>query len=187
MITRNDLEKPRTPNEMKAILDQFSKDQNTYPDQDVHMRKGIIKRLLEEYRPLHVLANDLGEECQARLSLASNEGPDAVIRLKSGKEITIQITVADQSCMTALGREVLSQGKPMFPNSNKTRAKQTREICQTGRILDTREGRLRKQVDDVIKAIGKKSPTTALEQIFCLYGRAFGSVILASGILGEKN
>lgn len=157
MITRADLETPRTPNEMKEVLDQFSADRITYPDRDVHLRKGIIKVLLEEYDPLHILARAFGNECRAWLTHPSNQGPDSLIQLKSGREFAVQITVANQSHENALGRERLSQGQHTFPASKKERNSQSGEIKESGRILATREGWLRGQVQDLVNSIENKN------------------------------
>ena len=165
MIKRSDLETPRTVDEMQELIRSFSKDR-TYSNEDIHRRRGIIKTLLEEYQPLSALSSHLNAR-SAHLTARSHEGPDGIIQLQSNKQLGVQITVADQSSALEFGckrtstqeahtRERLSRGQPTFANTKKLRDRTTGQIVECGRVLTTREARLRGQVQAAVTAIQKK-------------------------------
>lgn len=160
MIDRSDLEAKRSPPEMQKIRRRFAEDRETYPDEDVHLRRGVFKVFLEEYLPLCTLASNLPGVLSARLMPQSNEGPDALVEIQSSQgieELAVQITVANQSHQDALARELLSRGQPVFQNTEKVRDPAKKgEIQERGRMLTTRETRLRGQVAEVVAAVRKK-------------------------------
>lgn len=156
-MQRSDLEIPKTPLEMEELIGLVANDRVSYSDQDVHLRRGFIKPLLEEYLPLSIFSRHFPDIREARLTPSSNMGPDAEAISGSGEKHVIQITVADESYETALGREKLSEGEPMFPGAQKSRNKKTGAIEESGSILTTREAELKKQVNQVVDAIVRKS------------------------------
>jgi hypothetical protein len=160
MIRRNDLEAKRSPLDMKDLLRCFAEDRETYRSEDVHLRRGIVKDLLEEYSPLCTLATNVAGVLSARLTPPSSDGPDAVVELESAQgveELTVQITVANQSYQQALARERLSQGLPVLDNTEKYRVPENpNEIGERGRVLTTKEERLRRKVAEVVAAVQKK-------------------------------
>lgn len=160
MVERTDLEISRSPTEMQDLLHSFSEDRQAYSDEDIHLRRGVVKDLLEEYAPLCTLAANLPNVRSARLMPQSNEGPDAIVELQCNqviREFTVQITVANQSHQEALARERLSQGLPTFANTERVRNPTNKEeIQERGRVLMTREARLRGQVEEVVIAVRRK-------------------------------
>lgn len=154
-ITRSQLEDFRTSEEMAKILDKLQ-DRSTYSDDDVHYRRGLVKDLLEEYAPLLTLVRGTPEAVSARLLPKSNEGPDAAINAHAGT-LSVQITVADQSYQAALTREVLATEGSAFPATEKSRDRASGKVVQDGRVLTTREGRLREQVAEVMVAVKRKA------------------------------
>ncbi len=155
MIKRADLEIPRTPEEMGKFIAVYELDVDTYSNEDVHLRKGVLKDFLEEYCPLYTLVRNLPNIRTARLTPKSNEGPDAIVSTGEN-ELTVQITRADESYKRALSREFLSKQRAVFATSNITRNKKTREIHQTGRVLTTRKSRLKEHVGNIASAIQRK-------------------------------
>jgi hypothetical protein len=159
MIKRADLEIPRTPEEMGEFISTYERDVNAYSNEDVHLRKGtkgrVLKAFLEEYCPLYTLVLNLPNVRTARLTPKSNQGPDAIVSTHE-KELTVQITRADESSKRALQRELLSKGRPVFPTCNIIRNKKTRETQQSGRVLTTRKARLQQHVDNIVSAIQRK-------------------------------
>ena len=160
MVDRSDLEAKRTPTQMQHLLSCFAEDREACSDENVHLRRGVVKDILEEYSPLCILAANLPGVLSARLASPSINGPDGIVEIESGQEIeelTVQITVANQSHQEALARERLSQGQPVFGSTEKVRDPTNRsEIQERGRVLETREGRLRVQVGEVVNAVRRK-------------------------------
>lgn len=156
MMKYIDLETPRTPDEMRKFIEAYEKDVETYSNKDVHCRKGIIKDFLEEYCPLYTLVRTFPNVRTARLAPKSNEGPDGIIELKSGVEIAVQITVANESHQEALIRERLSRGQSAFATTEKKKNRRTGEIVECGRALKTKEERLHGHVQKILIAIKKK-------------------------------
>ncbi len=148
---------------MRALLSSFSHDRATYPNEDVYKRKGVVKFLLEEYEPLLTLVENLEEVETANLTRESNRGPDALITFASGRKLSIQITVANESKLTAYGREQLIRSGAAPVGFKECRDKREKGGKELGRALRTREGRLREQVTEVLKAIKKKA-TKAIER-----------------------
>jgi hypothetical protein len=109
-LTRSDLERPRTPHYMKELLRSFAEDGESYPSQDRHLRRGLVKVLLEEYRLLCAFACHVSVRT-AWLTPESNKGPDGYVELESGEKLAVQITVADQSDEEARKRKILSQSE----------------------------------------------------------------------------
>ncbi len=157
MLTRAELETPRTPEEMGALLNSFGNDREAYPDCVVLLRKGIAKDILEEYWPLFALARNL-RACSAYLKPSSNPGPDGVVGLATGKKLYVQITVADQSDEVAWKRELLSQGKPVSIWTRKSRDPLTKEIVEEGPSWFAPENYFGKKVQDIVDAITRKLP-----------------------------
>jgi hypothetical protein len=155
MLTRTDLEIPRSTDEMYTLVSSFATDRVTYPDKDVHLRKGIVKDILEEYVPLLHLACYLGAKT-GRLLTISNNGPDAIIQLQTGKEIKVQITVANESYQEALTREILSEGKSASAWTKKGRDPRTRKIKEGAHFFAVREPKLREEVMKIVNAVKKK-------------------------------
>lgn len=156
MVTRIELENPRTPDEMEDLLRSYAEDRETYPDEVVHRRIGIIKDLIEEYQMLYAFARYLDNTRTARLSPQSNQGPDGIVEIESRQEFAVQITVANQSRQEALTRELLSREQPAFASTEKRKDRRTDPVVEHGRALTTREARLRRHVQDVVTAIEKK-------------------------------
>jgi len=160
MVDRSDLETKQSPPEMQDLLRGFAEDREAHSDEDVHLRRGVVKDLLEEYSPLCTLAASLPGVLSARLTPPSNDGPDALVEIQSSEgvqELAVQITVANQSYQHALARERLSRGQPVFENTEKIRDPANRtEIHERGRVLTTREASLRAQVAEVVSAVRKK-------------------------------
>ena len=155
-MTREELQIPRTPREMRDLISSFEHDRATYPDNIVHNRQGVVKDLVEEYAPLLTLVENLEDVETARLN--PQYAPiDAVVRLSSGRELSIQITLANDSYQTALHREILMEDGSATVGSVKCRDKETGKAVDHGRGLRTREGRLREQVTEVMKAIECKA------------------------------
>jgi hypothetical protein len=152
MIKRSDLEIPRTPDEMEKIIHELK----TYPNSDIYLRKGPIKDILEGYWPLYILAHGLSDVNKAWLTRKSNKGPDAYIQMDSGKKISIQITVADESYENAKNRELLNQNGIVFITTKKERDKKTRKIVDKGRGSRKRDDFLRNQVERIISSIINK-------------------------------
>ncbi|MBW1746114.1 MAG: hypothetical protein JRG74_14375 [Deltaproteobacteria bacterium] len=158
MKTRLEFETPRTPAEMKTLIDEITEDRESISDADYHRRpRGIVKDLIEEYAPLQVLAEHTESDCKAYLMPVSNQGPDGVIELSSGKKMMIQVTVADQDHQTAMGRERLSEGHITIPASTRTRNPTTKGIEEQGRILTTRKARLQEQISKIVTAVQQKN------------------------------
>lgn len=158
MKPRLEFETPRTPAEMKALIVEIAEDRKSISDADYHRRpRGIVKDLIEEYAPLQVLAEHTKSDCKAYLMPESNQGPDGVIELSSGKKLMIQVTVADQDHHAAMGRERLSEGHITFPASTRARNPTTMAIEEKGRILTTRKARLQEQVSKIVTAVQQKN------------------------------
>lgn len=155
-LTRADLELARTPGEMEALLADYTNDRASYPPADAHLRRGIIKHLLEEYRPLTALVGTLPGISTARLTAQSSAGPDAIIQFTDGKTAFAQITVADQSYESALRRERMSEGKVVFEATTAIRNTLTREAGELGHALTPPSACLQRHVDAVVSAIEKK-------------------------------
>lgn len=155
MLTRTDLEKAQTLEKMKKLLDSFTEDREIYPSEAVHKRQGLIKDLIEEYGPLYDLSLHLNAD-SAYLTHESNKGPDGIIILPFGEKVAVQITVANQSHQAAMGRELLSQGKPIFATTRKIKNSRTKEVKEEGRCLTTHEQMLRFQVQEIMDAVKKK-------------------------------
>ncbi len=158
MIDRADLEKPRTPSEMDALLRNAYEDRKSYLDESFYRREGVIKTLLEEYQPLATLAAYLGAS-SARLSPDSHPGADGVISTRSllcHPALHVQITLAEQNHQQALGRELLARGEPHFPTTRKIRNKKTRGFEQEGRLLRP-GGLLPLPTEEVVAAVARKA------------------------------
>ena len=92
MKSRNEFEVPRTPAEMKELINEITNDRESIPDEKWHCRpRGIVKDLIEEYAPLQVLAKNTEAACKAYLMADSNEGPDGVIEQSPGKKLMVQM------------------------------------------------------------------------------------------------
>lgn len=154
--TRKHLEQPRTPEEMEGLIASIADNRADYPDSDVHLRRGIHKLIAEEYEPLLRLAKSLPGVERAHLTAHSNAGPDAYLHYADGARKGVQITCAGESYDTALQREILSMGKPVFPAQTHTRNETTKEVETKGRMLTSREANTEKLVSDAIEAIAKK-------------------------------
>jgi len=155
-IQRADLELLRSPKSMRRLILDFANDRQTYSDSDVHMRRGIAKTILEEYRPLAALVAELPFVRRARLTPQSTEGCDAEIWLWPCRRIGIEITCADQSHDAALQREELAAGKAVFPFRHRRRDTNTQEILAEGRALACPESVVMCRVERIRKAIAKK-------------------------------
>ena len=155
-LQRSDLERPLSPRLMRRLVLQFAHDRETYPDEDVHKRVGIVKIILEEYSPLTALAAELNCVRSARLTPMSTEGPDAEIRFWTCRRIGVQITCANQSYGAALQREELRSGKLVFPFQRRRKDKATREVVAEGRILRCPEDVVADRVQRIGKAIERK-------------------------------
>ncbi len=88
------------------ITDEFRADFTAYPHEDVRMRRGICKVLLEEYCPLVNLAQQIRCVRDVCLTSESNQGPDAEVRRWLRNTLQIQITCANQGYQRAISRAV---------------------------------------------------------------------------------
>lgn len=156
MHNRNTLEQPRTLEEMRTILDRFAADSAAFSDQLVHRRRGLAKDIIEEYAPLYQLASELEGFRSARLTADSFPGPDAIVQLNNGSEVAIQITTAGETESTALQRELLSRGEPVFPNQRASRELPSRRISAQGRVLSTKKANTEGMIEEVKTAIRRK-------------------------------
>lgn len=160
MLQRTDLEVARTGQEMRTLLDSVAKDTVTYPDKDVHLRRGILKVLLEEYEPLAILATTMACVSSARLLDQSNAGPDAVVSFVGptiDQQLRVQITVADQGHQEALSRELISQGQMVFYNRAKHRDPNDRtKIHEYGPVLTTPRARAERHAQRITEAFQRK-------------------------------
>lgn len=156
MLERGTLEQPRTLEEMRVILDSFAANRAAFSDSVVHRRRGLAKDIIEEYAPLYHLACELEGFASARLSGESLSGPDAIIRLNDGSEVAIQITTAGETESTALQREVLSHGEPIFPNQHASRVLPSKRISAQGRALSTRKANTERMIEEVKVAVQRK-------------------------------
>ena len=155
IIIRSELELPRQYQDMDEICQRVFNDRENFPDKDYRKRKGIVKDILEEYWPLRKLVEFLGNDSMGYLSPQSHKGPDAVVSNNDGKH-TVQITCGNQSYKEALNREMLSHKMIVLSDQEKERDKKKKKIIGKGRALTTIEGKLRKQVQEVEKAIKRK-------------------------------
>jgi hypothetical protein len=160
MLQRSELETSRSPSQIQDLIDAVATDRETYPDEDVHQRRGILKVLLEEYLPLSILATNLPGVASARLLVQSNAGPDAVVELSHPgfpPELRVQITVADQDHQEALARELISQGKMVFRNTVKRRSASNRAVIEArGHVLTTPRARAQKRAEVIVAAYTRK-------------------------------
>lgn len=156
MHDRAALEQEHSLAEMRAILDNFAADEERFSNEVVHRRRGLAKDMIEEYAPLFRLACELPGFKSARLTAQAHAGPDAIFQLGDGREVAIQITTAGESQSTALQRELLSRGTPVFPNKNASRDPSSEAIETKGRALSTRKANTQRMIDDVKIALEKK-------------------------------
>ena len=140
----------------KAVLASFCNDRKTYPDSDVHLRKGIYKALIEEYCPLVRLAKEQCLVRDIRLFPEANQGPDGEIRFWLRRPFRIQIVCSNEGYSRALMREILAQGSTVFPNQNRQRDKSTKQVVTSGRVLKTPTAEIEMRVQRILKAIDKK-------------------------------
>ncbi|AZP13551.1 hypothetical protein [Undibacterium parvum] len=156
VLQREKLEQPHTLDEMRNLLDRFSADHIAFPDQLVHLRRGVFKDIIEEYAPLYSLANNLEGFMWARLTKESFPGPDAIIQLNDQSQIAIQITTAGETQKTALQREVLSRGESIFRNQDALRILPSKKILMSGRALTTKKANTEEMIEEVKTAIKRK-------------------------------
>ncbi|MGM0655551.1 MAG: hypothetical protein ACQETR_09575 [Thermodesulfobacteriota bacterium] len=155
-IKRNMLEQFHSLRNAKAFLTSFCNDRETYPDSDVHLRKGICKILIEEYGPLVRLAKEQFLVRDLRLFPEANQGPDGEIRFWFRGPFRIQIVCSNQGYNRVLMREILSNGCAVFPNQNRQRDKSTRKVVSSGRVLTTSTADIEMRVQRILNKIDAK-------------------------------
>ena len=168
MHDRNALQQSHSVAEMREILDSFAADEEKYSNDLVHRRRGLVKTLIEEYAPLYRMACELPNLKSARLTAQSHPGPDAIVEMEDGSEVTIQITTAGESQSTALQREMLSKGEPVFANQSASRSPSSKAIETKGRVLSTKNANTVRMVDEVKTALQKKIATYRPETQYLL-------------------
>lgn len=156
MLERRTLDQFRSLEEMRSILDNFSVDCTNFSNPLVHRRRGLAKDIIEEYEPLYHLARELEGFASAKLTGESFPGPDAIIRLTDGSEVTLQITTAGETESTALQREKLSQGECVFPNQHATKVLPSKRITAQGRVLTTKKANTQRMMEEVKAALQRK-------------------------------
>ena len=151
------LEQPRSLDEMRALLDGFAADREGFPDATVRRRRGLAKDIIEEYEPLYRLARELEGFASARLTAESLSGPDAIIQLNDGSGVTVQITTAGETASTALQRELLAQGEPVFTNQHASRLLPSKRTVAHGRALTSKRQSTERMIEEVKAAIQRKA------------------------------
>ncbi|MFK8399975.1 hypothetical protein M2D07_015825 [Pseudomonas sp. BGr12] len=156
MISRADLESPEDLMGMRQHLNALIRE---FDDDEIYERRGIVKTLQEEYRPLYYLAQTLpGFEC-AHLTKENTSGPDAYIQLLNGMRLGIQITTAGEGHQSHLQRIELSRGGPVFPDVEQPmlgRSYQEHRILGGGRTLTSREANEEKLLQALRTAVSLK-------------------------------
>ena len=118
-IERETIEKAISLREAIAIVDCFYNERMTYPDEDVHRKRGVCKILAEEYSPLVRLAQEYCDVRSLRLFPEANPGPDGEILLWCRKSSKVQIICAIEGYDRALMRELLANGSIEFRPQNR--------------------------------------------------------------------
>ena len=154
-IKRSDLEKAVSLQQANCILNTFYNDRTIYPYDDIHLKKGICKILIEEYCPLVNLANSLFLVRRVRLYQEGNAGPDGEIIFWYKPSYKIQITCSSEGYNRALMREQLSDDKIVFP-AQKRKRDNTGKVISYGRVSTVLEDDRKNYFDRIISAIRKK-------------------------------
>ncbi|HWB06278.1 MAG TPA: hypothetical protein VG796_24860 [Verrucomicrobiales bacterium] len=153
-IQRADLEKAKGVEEMRLLIELFQ-DRNHFPDKAIYQQSdSIIKAMLDEYWPLFVLMNQEFPDSLARLYSSSHPGPDAIITHPDGSQTTIQITTCHRSRSESLGRQLLAEGKPVWPARKRDGKKGN--VRETGHAFTTREAQVAKVEREVTTALAGK-------------------------------
>ena len=155
-IKRSDLEKAVSLHQANCILNTFYNDRTIYSYDDINLKKGICKILIEEYCPLVNLANSLFLVRRVRLYQEGNAGPDGEIKFWYKPSYKVQITCSSEGNNRALMREQLSDDKIVFPAQKRKRDKKTRKVLSNGRILSTPDEDIKNYFVRIICAIKKR-------------------------------
>jgi len=155
-IERKTLERAISLRKARAIVDCFYNDRMTYPDENVHWKRGVCKILAEEYSPLVRLAHEYCCVRSVRLLPEANPGPDGEIRLWWRQSSKVQIICANEGYNRALMRELLANGNIGFRHQNRHRDKVTKKVVSTGRALTTPDADIQMRVERILKAINAK-------------------------------
>jgi hypothetical protein len=155
-IERKALEKAVSLREAKGLVDSFCNDRITYPDGDVHSKRGVCKILAEEYCPLVRLAQEYWCVRSVRLFPVANPGPDAEIRFWWRCSSKVQIICANEGYNRALMREQLRHGDIVFPHQSRRRDKVSKKVVNTGSVLMTPAADVQSRVNRIFKAIDAK-------------------------------
>lgn len=152
------MEQKRTLAQMRELLAAY--DASDLTAQQVHLRQGLVKDVLEEYEPLTTLVAYLPNALTARLMPDAHPGPDAIIEIAGPagpQDLAVQITVADQSEQTRLDRARMAQGQIAFPARHKARAPQNKAvILETGRAGENPMARRNARLDAIVARIVAK-------------------------------
>jgi len=155
-IERMALEDAVSVRRAKGVVDSFCNDRVTYPDEDVHSKRGVCKILAEEYCPLVRLAQGYCCVRNVRLLPESNSGPDGEIRFWWRCSSKVQITCANEGYDRALMRELLGHGGIVFPHQSRHRDKVSGVVVSTGRALTSPTTDVQARVERILKAIERK-------------------------------
>lgn len=154
-MERTKLEEFKTLHEMHELLAYFSSHREEFPDEHVHLRRGIAKVLLEEYAPLLMLAQHLGA-AGAKLTASAYEGPDGYLYFEDGAEAAVQVTCAGESDQTAYKRELLASGRLVFDSQRVERVSVSKAFRVSGRVLSTKDRGTSLAVEEIRLALQKK-------------------------------
>lgn len=152
-MNRAVFESPHTLDEIIKILEVLD-NRTVFSDKTIHLQSDrLVKPLLDEFLPLRQFMR-LCPDSRGRLSPHSNDGPDAIVTHPDGSETTIQIVVSHRSQSEAYGREMLAEGRVVFPARRRERV--NGKIEETGRALQAPASRVAAVVTQVQAAFQKK-------------------------------
>jgi hypothetical protein len=155
-LERNALEKPISLRKAKGVVEFFCNDRATYPDPDIHAKKGVSKVFAEEYCPLVRLSQEHWFVRSICLFPEAYAGPDGEIRLWWRPSSKVQITCANEGYSRALMRELLGRGEIAFSGQSRKRNKATGQVISAGRAFTTPSTDVQTRIDRILKAIEAK-------------------------------
>ena len=155
-MERADLEKRVSLQKALAVVEEFSDPKGEFTNREIHLKKGIVKILSEEYTPLVLLAKTYRLVRSIRLFPISNAGPDGEIRFWWRLKSKVQITCASENHDRALMREQLANQEPVFPNQSHRRVS-GRIIEAKGRVLTAPSENVDRRLSLIVSAIERKN------------------------------
>jgi len=136
-MDRLSLEQPHSPAEMERVIREHYGQASR---QHLTSRRGLAKDMAEEYVPLWQMVRRWPGIKAVRLTPKSHPGPDAWLTQASGKEMSVQVTLAGASEQDYFNRLAAEAGRAYFPEQWKTFDRREHRLSSSGRALRAPKG-----------------------------------------------